>query len=369
MEAVGQLTGGVAHDFNNLLSATMTNAQLLEISLEGSEELQIMAGEIIKASRRGAELTHRLLAFSRKQTLQPKSLDLHGLCEGMMDMLQRSLGEDIEIELVPAQSLWSVLADPGQVENALLNLAINARDAMLEGGKLTITMENNHLDKAQKELIPTNDTDAFVSLTVTDTGIGIPQEILSQVFDPFFTTKEVGKGSGLGLSMVYGFAQQSGGFTEIKSKRNEGTSVSIYLRKAEPEPIAASSVSIDSNLHLGNGEIILLVEDNENVQQAIAAMLKVLGYTVHSAQNGVMALNIAQQSDDIDLLLTDIVLPGDMNGIELSEKIRADQPKLKCLFMSGYAALPNHQIPINGELVGKPFEIESIAIKLREILD
>lgn len=369
MEAVGQLTGGVAHDFNNLLSATMTNAQLLELSLDGQEDLQIMASEIVKATRRGAELTHRLLAFSRKQTLQPKSLNLNELCQSMLDMLQRSLGENIEIELVPAQSLWNVLADSGQLENALLNLTINARDAMPDGGKLTITMENNILSEAQMDLIPTSNSDAFVCLTVTDTGAGIPTEIIRQVFDPFFTTKEVGKGSGLGLSMVYGFAQQSGGFANIESTLGEGTSVSIYLQKAVPEQTYGEELVTDKILQRGQGETILLVEDDKTVMQAIKAMLIVLGYSVLMAENGGMALDIAQHSGDIDLLLTDIVLPGNMNGIELSEEIRADNPNLKCLFMSGYADLPNHQIPANEQLVSKPFEIEAISIKLKEILN
>jgi PAS domain S-box-containing protein len=369
MEAVGQLTGGVAHDFNNLLAAIMTNAQLLELSLEDQDDLLVMVRSIVRESQRGAELTHRLLAFSRRQTLQPKSIELGVLCDGMIDLLQRSLGETIEIDITSGDNPWNVLADPGEVESALLNLAINAKHAMPTGGKLEVRIENASVTDREWAELWNGRPGEYVALAVIDHGTGMPKQVLDHVFEPFFSTKGVGQGSGLGLSMVHGFAQQSGGFTAIESEEGRGTTITIYLPKTQLVQKTLAARKVDSELQMGLGETILLVEDEPAVRQITTNMLDRLGYTVVTAKDGVEALSVVSNADRIDLLLSDIVLPGGMNGIEVYENIRRQWPEIACLFMSGYSSLPDHQLPEGTELLPKPIRLSDFANKIRLVLD
>lgn len=369
MEAVGQLTGGVAHDFNNLLAVTMSNAQMMELELDGSEELRSMAGAIVAASQRGAELTHRLLAFSRNQTLQPKALQLGALCEGMTSLLRRTLGETIAIEILIRNQPWSVMADPGEVESALLNLAINASHAMESGGKLSIMVENAPIADKDWAKRWEGRTGEFVALRVTDTGTGMTNDVLEHAFEPFFTTKEIGQGSGLGLSMVHGFAQQSGGFATLESQEGQGTSVTIYLPRIETD-VASETVGAEPrHPNMGAGEIILLIEDEPAVRNATTNLLKMLGYEVVAAENGMEAIEIVSRIDQIDLLVSDIVLPGAMNGIEAFENIRRQRPDLRCLLMSGYASVSKFPLPDGAQLLMKPIELEQFSDKIRELLD
>ncbi|MAG98120.1 MAG: hypothetical protein CMM08_15690 [Rhodospirillaceae bacterium] len=369
MEAVGQLTGGVAHDFNNLLAIIMGHADLLS-RLEGVQGMQEKRTIefILKASRRGAELTQRLLAFSRKQFLDPKVLDLGDMLPEMIEMLGRTLGETIEIRLAAADDLWSCEADPGQLENAVLNLAINARDAMPEGGRLTIETANVELDDhgaGQRELEP----GPYVMLAVSDSGSGIAAVQLKRVFEPFFTTKEVGRGSGLGLSMVYGFARQSGGHATIYSEVGQGTTVRLYLPRSDAAlaPEAAGPRVTKTETY---EETVLVVEDDDDVRDLTVALLEALGYSVLAAGDGRAALDILEGNRGVDLLLTDVILPGGMLGPELAE--RAADQGIKVLYMSGYAENAIHhqgRLDKDVTLLPKPFDMASLSQKLREVLE
>jgi PAS domain S-box-containing protein len=368
MEAVGQLTGGIAHDFNNLLGVILGHTELAQERL-GIEDSSFQA--VIRAANRGAELTHRLLAFSRRQPLQPRVIDLIGLVEGMTELLRRSLGEAIEIETSSKPGLWKVMADPGQVEIALLNFAINARDAMPGGGKLSIELANIPLDDshaaAQADVAPGD----YVALSVTDTGIGMPPEVRARVFEPFFTTKETGAGSGLGLSMVYGFAKQSGGHVTVYSEEGHGTTVKLYLpRTQETDYLAVPEDS--SELPETRGETILLVEDDPDMQTLSVALVANLGYEVLAASDGKAALRALQESSRIDLLFVDVVLPGGMNGPALAVEIQRRRPEIKVLFMSGYVEKGiRHQARLDEgiECLMKPFGKVDLARKLRAVLD
>jgi PAS domain S-box-containing protein len=369
MEAVGQLPGGVAHDFNNLLSAVMTNAQLLELQLGDDNASRLMASQIVQVARRGAELTHRLLAFSRKQALQPESISLNALVNGMRNLLQRSLGETIEIKMIAGNQISNVLADSGQVENALVNLAINASHAMPDGGMLTIAMVNATISNPEWADLWEGQTGDYVALKVTDTGTGIDPETLQHVFEPFFTTKEVGEGSGLGLSMVYGFAQQSGGFTTIESEVGAGTSVTIYLPISPNSRPSKKAIGEVMALRQGLGETILLIEDEEAVRVATRKILSKLGYRVLATNDGVEARRLIAEEQRIDLLLSDLILPGGMNGFEIYHEIHQTRPDMKCLFMSGYSSVPDHQRPDDAELLEKPVDMRLLTTRIREILD
>jgi PAS domain S-box-containing protein len=368
MEAIGSLAGGVAHDFNNLLAVILGNAELLQERL-GEDDRSTQA--LIRASTRGAELTQRLLAFSRRQPLQPKVVDLGGFVDGMTGMLSRTLGETIEVKTVSAPDLWPTVADPGQVENALLNLAINARHAMPRGGKLIIESANVAFDDdyaaAQEEVRPGD----YVMLAVSDTGHGIAPAVLPHVFEPFFTTKDVGEGSGLGLSMVYGFAKQSAGHVTIFSEPDRGTTVKLYLPRAgaaagprESRPAAA--------VPRCRGETVLVVEDDPDVRKLAVAYLRTLGYEVIEAADAEAALAALTNAPRLQLLLSDVVLPGGMNGPDLAAEVQSRRPETKVLYMSGY---PEHTIaghsPLDdgAELINKPFRQRDLAIKLRAVLD
>ncbi len=368
MEAVGQLTGGIAHDFNNLLGVMLGSAELLSERV-GADDPQIQA--VMRAVDRGADLTQRMLAFSRRQPLHPKAIDAGALVDGMTDLLRRSLGETIAIKIVAGKDLWTATADPGLVENALLNLAINARDAMPGGGNLIIETGNAALDEAYTSTRDDVAAGDYVRLSVTDTGTGMTPEVLSHVFEPFYTTKDVGKGSGLGLSMVYGFAKQSGGHIAIYSEPGKGTTVNLYLpwTRAEAE---SSEVTPEAEAPLGRGETVLLVEDDEDIRALVARVLEGLGYRVLDVAHAAAGLALLAESPDIDLLITDMVLPGGMSGRDLATEVEGRFGILKILFMSGYSSEAIH---LNGwvekgaDLLRKPFRRHDLATKVRAILD
>lgn len=368
LESVGQLTGGVAHDFNNLLTVILGNAELLAEELSSDSRLHPLADMISIAAQRGAELTRHLLAFARKQTLDPKAVDVNHLINEMTVLLHRSLGEHIEIVFASGVEPIAAMVDPGQLEGALLNLAINARDAMPDGGKLTIETANIELDaedtNRQTQLQPGN----YVLLAVSDTGCGIAPECLERVFEPFYTTKETGKGSGLGLSMVYGFVKQSKGHIKLYSELSVGTTLKMYL-PASTDPISITDQS-EKTLN-GGDELILLVEDDELVRIFVTNQLLRLGYRVRTARNGHEALAILQSQNDIILLFTDVIMPGGMNGRELADQARTMHPSLKVLFTSGYteSAIVHHgRLDPDVALLSKPYTFLELASKVRLVI-
>ena len=368
MDAVGQLTGGVAHDFNNLLTVIIGALDLDPERVPA--EMRPAVEQALRAAERGAALTHRLLAFSRQQMLVTRSVDFNRLIDDMDDLLRRTLGEHVEVELKLAGDLWAALADSGQVENSLLNLAINARDAMPDGGKLTIETSNVHLDEdyasSNAELTPGD----YVMMTVTDTGTGMPPDVLAHVFEPFFTTKEVGKGTGLGLSMIYGFAKQSGGHVKIYSEVGHGTTVRLYLPRLTNE--SKSEVAAVVPPGKGGGETILVVEDNPDVRRLVLRQLRDLGYDVIEAANGPQALKILDEGATIDLLFTDVVMPGGMTGRQLAEAAKTRRPNLKTLFTSGYtedSILRLGKLDPGVRLLSKPYRKHELATRIRQALD
>jgi PAS domain S-box-containing protein len=367
MESLGQLTGGVAHDFNNLLAVILGNAELVADKLgEGDQHVQAM----VHAATRGAELTQRLLSFSRQQALRPQSVDLNACVTGMTDMLRRTLGETIEIEPIIASDLWASEVDPGQLESALLNLAVNARDAMPKGGKLTIETANVQLDDHYAAALGDVTPGHFVRLSVTDTGTGIPPDQIEHVFEPFFTTKEVGQGGGLGLSMVFGFAKQSGGHVTISSEPGRGTTVRLYLPQVEApaQPAGRAPALKDPE---ARGETILVVEDDPDVRALAISLLQSFGYHVLEAGDGMEALATLQAVSRIDLLFSDVVLPGGMSGPDLAERVRDRHPDIKVLFTSGYPDAPHHRSLLfdNTDLLAKPFGKRDLARKVRAVLN
>ena len=315
MEAIGQLTGGIAHDFNNLLTVIMGNLQLLEGLLQDQPKLSKLTHEAGKAALRGAELVRKLMAFSRRQHLQPRALDLNRLISDMGELLNRALGERIEIQLVLANGLWQTLVDPGQMETALLNLVLNARDAMPQGGKLSIETSNVCLDHDELAAdLPDLNPGHYVVLTISDTGSGMSPAVSEHVFEPFFTTKPIGEGSGLGLSMVYGFSKQSGGHVNIHSEPGHGATVSLYLPRTDRVVDIAIEEESVSHQNLAYGETVLVVEDYQPVRNVVTMLLSELGYQVLEAVDGKQALVILDQERRIDLLFTDIALPGNLSG-------------------------------------------------------
>jgi PAS domain S-box-containing protein len=377
MEAVGHLTGGIAHDFNNLLTVISGNMDIALRALEKPEGLaraQRCIGNAMKGAERAGALTQRLLAFARRQPLSPKPLDLDRLVAGMSELLNRSLGETVKLEVVTSPGLWPVEADPNQMENALINLAVNARDAMPEGGTLTIETANAHLDGeysvAHTEVPPGN----YVVVAVSDDGVGMPREHLARVFEPFFTTKEIGRGTGLGLSQVYGFVKQSGGHVSVYSEEGRGTTVRMYLPRyaggAGIADDAADAARVDGAT--GSGETILVVEDDEEVRAFSAEVLRDLGYRVIEAADGPAALHVVAQADvAIDLLFTDVVMPG-MSGKELSDRVRLLRPTLRVLYTSGYtrnAIVHGGRLDPGVALLAKPFTSRDLAARVRELLE
>lgn len=371
LEAVGQLTGGVAHDFNNLLTVILGNAELLSEHLTDQQQLRMLADMTATAAERGAELTGRLLAFARRQPLEPKQVNLNRLIQGMDSLLRRTLPENIDIETVYAGGLWLCEADPAQLENALLNLAINARDAMTDGGKLTIETGNSLLDESyaglHEEVVPGQ----YVLVSVSDTGCGMAPETVGRAFEPFFTTKQMGKGSGLGLSMVYGFTKQSGGHIKIYSEVGEGTTIKLYLPRAINSADALFEGHVAPVIERGD-ENILLVEDDPLVREHVCVLLKGLGYQVVTANHADDALDIIMQMPELDLLFTDIVMPGAMNGRQLADRARELRPGIRVLFTSGYTenAIVHHgRLDRGVHLLNKPYRRQELAAKVRKVLD
>ena len=371
MEAVGQLTGGLAHDFNNLLTIVIGNLDLVleQPEIEGASAE--MAQLALDASLRGARLTQQLLAFSRRQSLEPKAIDMRERIAGTMELLRRTLGEQIDIETSFAADLWTVLADPAQLEAAFANLAINARDAMPGGGRLTIELANNPLDddySAHNVDVTPGD---YVMLAVSDDGTGIDPQTLDKVFEPFFTTKEQGKGTGLGLSMVYGFAKQSGGHVKIHSEVGRGTAVRLYLPRAGKDQQRVEATLPEATEVLRRDAKVLVVEDSAAVRQVAVNYLLGFGYRVIEAASGREALQRLVAHQDIELLFTDVVMPGGMSGPELATRALQLRPGLKVLFTSGYADAALGGTPalrLGGALLGKPYRREDLARKLHEVL-
>ncbi|UIY45687.1 PAS domain-containing hybrid sensor histidine kinase/response regulator [Methylobacterium radiotolerans] len=373
MEAVGQLTGGLAHDFNNLLagihgSLELMNTRISQGRIKDVEKYMVAA---LGASKRAAALTHRLLAFSRRQTLDPKATDVNALVSGMVELIQRTVGPSIQVETVGMAGLWPALVDPSQLENALLNLCINARDAMPAGGRITIETGNKWIDHGagQRQDIPAGE---YLTLSVSDTGTGMPPEVIAKAFDPFFTTKPLGQGTGLGLSMIYGFAKQSGGQVRIHSTEGEGTTVTIYLPRhkgkaeqdearadGEPAPVAKA------------GETVLVVDDEPTVRMLVTDVLSDLGYTAVEAADGAGGLKVLQSDARVDLLITDVGLPGGLNGRQMADAARVTRPDLKVLFITGYAEnalLSNGQLDPGMAVLTKPFAVDTLAARIRELI-
>ena len=374
MEAVGQLTGGLAHDFNNLLAGLLGSLQLARRRLEAGRipEVGRHLDTAEGAVQRAASLTHRLLAFSRRQTLAPEAVELHGLVSGMEELLRRTIGPQVGLEVMPAAGLWSIHADRGQLENALLNLCLNARDAMPEGGTITITMANQWIDEqdaSRRDLVP----GPYVSLGVADTGTGMPPEILQRAFEPFYTTKPIGVGTGLGLSMVYGFARQSGGQVRIESQPGRGTLVCIELPRGEAgggeQPAQATATAASP---VEPGATVLVIDDEPDIRELIVEVLKELGYGTLQAGNGTEALEILRGGARIDLLITDVGLPGGMNGRQIAEAGRELRPALPVLFLTGYA---EHAVLGRGDLAAgmhvmtKPFDIEALGLRVQNLIE
>ena len=373
MEAVGQLTGGLAHDFNNLLTGIIGSLELLKARVAqgriGDLERYITAAQ--GAASRAAALTHRLLAFARRQTLDPKPTNANKLIADMEELVQRTVGPEIKVETVLGIGLWPTLCDPNQLENAILNLCINARDAMPDGGQLTIETANTWLDERgarERDMQPGQ----YVAICVTDTGTGMPPQVAARAFDPFFTTKPTGQGTGLGLSMIYGFASQSGGQVRIYSEVGAGTTVRIYLPRhqggAREELVQAK---LAETPRAEAGETILIVDDEPTVRMLVTEVLEELGYAAIEAADGVSGLKVLQSDVRIDLLITDVGLPGGVNGRQMADAARQVRPELKVLFITGYAenaAIGNGQLEPGMHVLTKPFAMEVLASRIKAII-
>src|SRR3954447_23903539 len=369
MEAMGQLTGGVAHDFNNLLTVILGNAEYLAERLAANKELHRIADSIATAAERGSDLTRSLLAFARKQPLMPQEIDIGQKILGVEQLLRRTLGEHIECEFLLDRDLWPASVDPGQLTSALLNLVLNARDAMPDGGKLTVEVRNVSLGEADIDVNGETRPGDYVMVAVTDTGCGMSAEVAGRAFEPFFTTKEVGKGTGLGLSMVYGFAQQSGGSMQIRSEPGHGTAVRLFFpRVATPQASAARSTGPAKPT---GSETILVVEDDDMVRGYVEGELKALGYRVIVTRDAPAALAIVRGPEKIDLLFTDVVMPGGMFGTELAKEAAGLRPDLKILLTSGHTEHPVEAIDGAGRdvrILDKPYRRHDLAATLRSVL-
>ena len=370
MEAVGHLTGGIAHDFNNILTVIIGMAEVLSEDLAGDPAQMASVRMIADAAQRGAEVTRQLLAFSRQQPLQPRETDINALVEDTAKLLRPSLGEQVEIQVSLEGDSWSALVDPSHLTTALLNLAFNARDAMEQGGKLTLETGNVYLDEAyaalDAEVLPGH----YVMVAVSDTGSGIPEAIRDKVFEPFFTTKETGKGTGLGLSMVYGFVKQSNGHIKIYSEEGHGTSIKLYLPRAAGKTAGRDLPAADE--FNGSGETILVVEDDPLVRQYASAQLAQLGYRAILTANGPEALAEIEKGLAFDLLFTDVIMPGGMNGRQLADAARVQRPQLRVLFSSGYTedALFHHgRLDPGVLLLPKPYRRSDLARMIRRALN
>ncbi len=370
MEAIGQLTGGVAHDFNNLLQVIRGNLELLQRSVEGDERGQARLKNAIFGAERAAQLTRQLLAFARRQPLEPKVVNLSRLISDMADLLRRTLGESIEVETVVAGGLWNTIADPAQVESALLNLSLNARDAMASGGRLTVEITNAVLDETYATEARDVTPGQYVMLAVTDTGEGMTEAVRVRVFEPFFTTKTEGRGTGLGLSMVYGFVKQSNGHIQIYSEPGHGTTVKIYLpRSRQPEAVPTPQLPLETPLD--RGRTILVVEDEDAVREAAIAMLDELGYRCLEAADAQSALAIVESGAKVDLVFTDVVMPGPLRTREFAQALKTLRPELPVLFTSGYtdnAIIHQGRLDEGVHLISKPYARADLARRLAQLL-
>ncbi|HEX4504972.1 MAG TPA: PAS domain S-box protein [Alphaproteobacteria bacterium] len=374
MEAVGQMTGGLAHDFNNLLTGITGSLELMRTRLAQGRinELERFITAALGAAFRAANLTHRLLAFSRRQTLDPKATDANRLIVSMSEFIQRTIGPAITLEIASAVGLWPTFCDVNQLENAILNLCINARDAMPDGGRLTIETTNAWIDEKgarQRDVQPGQ----YVAICVTDTGTGMPPEVVARAFDPFFTTKPIGQGTGLGLSMIYGFARQSGGQARIYSEVGSGTTVRLYLPRFYGEAEEASEEAPSELMpRAESGETVLVVDDEPSVRMLLTETLDELGYAVIEASDGPAGLKLLQSNIRIDLLITDVGLPGGMNGRQMADAARLSRPKLKVLFITGYAenaAIGNGHLEPDMHVATKPFNLDKLAARIKAIID
>lgn len=372
MEAIGNLTGGMAHDFNNLLGIIIGNLDLLRSQRIDRNSMDPdtdqLSGEALDAAMRGADLTRRLLAFARRQPLQPERIDINEHVSGISKLVDRTLGDDILIKLNLGVNVWPVVADPAQLEAALVNIINNARDAMPQGGELRIVTSNQHLDYDYANLHTDLSPGDYSLIEITDTGTGIPSESLSKIFEPFFTTKEQGKGTGLGLSMVFGFMKQSGGHINVYSEMGHGTTLRLYL----PRSTAGENIAVTSPFtRIGGNETVLVVEDNEGLRRIVTRQLEELGYRVLKAHDGASALRLLER-EPVDLLFTDIVMPGGWNGHSLAKHAIANWPRLKVLLTSGFPEAKmngSEEEPIKLRLLTKPYRKDELARTLREILN
>jgi CheY-like chemotaxis protein len=373
MDAIGQLTGGVAHDFNNMLAVIISALQLAQRRLaRGETDISRFTDAAMDAARRAATLTSRLLAFARRTPLSPSVLDVNRVVGGMSELLRRTLGEQIEFETVLAGGVWRVAADVSELENAIINVCVNARDAMSGGGKLTIETANAFLDEAYASANIDVAPGQYVMIAVTDTGAGMPPEVKAKVFEPFYTTKEVGKGTGLGLSHVHGFLKQSGGHVSIYSEVGHGTTVKLYLPRTSLAEAEAPRPALMEDLPAGDpATLILVVEDEERVRTLSVASLRELGYTVLHADSGAKALDILEKNPGAALMFTDIVMPG-MSGRKLADEAKRRWPTLKVLYTTGYtqnAIVHNGVVDADARLLLKPYSLSDLARKIRAVLD
>ena len=374
MEAVGQLTGGLAHDFNNLLTGISGSLEMMQVRIAQGRiaefDRYFMAAQ--GAVKRAAALTHRLLAFSRRQTLDPRPTNVNRLLSGLEELIRRTVGPSVEVEVVGAGGIWPTMVDPNQLENAVLNLCINARDAMPDGGRLTIETANKWLDEraARQQDLPAGQ---YVSVCVTDTGTGMTPDVIAKAFEPFFTTKPLGEGTGLGLSMIYGFARQSGGQVRVYSEVGQGTTMCLYLPRHDTNVLPDEENLISTpHTHHGDGEVVLVIDDEPTIRMLVAEVLAESGYAVIEAPDGPAGLRVLESNAKIDLLITDVGLPGGMNGRQVADAARIHRPNLKVLFITGYAenAVIGRNRLENGMFVlTKPFQMEILADRIREIIE
>lgn len=373
MEAVGQLTGGLAHDFNNLLTGIGGSLERMQtrIAQGRTAELDRYLIAATGAVKRAAALTHRLLAFSRRQTLDPKPTNVNSLLSGLEELVRRTVGPGVNVEVVGASGLWPTLVDPNQLENAVLNLCINARDAMPDGGKLTIETANRWMDdrSARQHDLPPGQ---YVSLCVTDTGTGMTPEVIAKAFDPFFTTKPLGEGTGLGLSMIYGFVRQSGGQIRVYSELDQGTTMCLYLPRHDEEVEFEEPNTSTALPHTGEGEVVLVIDDEPTIRMLVAEVLSESGYTVIEAPDGPAGLRALESNAKVDLLITDVGLPGGMNGRQVADAARRSRPNLKVLFITGYAenaVIGQGRLERGMFVETKPFNMDMLPERVREIIE
>ncbi|MEN5312932.1 response regulator [Pseudomonas koreensis] len=373
MEAVGQLTGGIAHDFNNMLTGIIGSLELLRRRLARGrlDDLDSLIDLGVTSANRAAGLTHRLLAFSRRQSLDSKAVEMNALVQSMGELLQRSLNESIQLDMRLNDKLWVAEADPNQLESALLNLVLNARDAMPDGGKLVVETSNQVLHPEFTEAYPSLEPGDYVMLSVTDNGSGMPQSVVNRAFDPFFTTKPIGQGTGLGLSMIYGFSKQSRGHVSIDSEIDQGTTVKLYLPRFRGEELDHPVCDIQQAPDALDGETVLIVEDDPAVRVLVSAVLSELGYAFVEASDADGAVPILNSTQRIDLLISDVGLPG-MNGRQLAEIGRQYRPGLKVLFITGYAehaAVRGGFLDSGMQMITKPFTFDLLTAKVREMIN